>query len=267
MGGGADPAIVPRLFAYSAPQAMKMIREVVTKACYVAMDTEYPGVVARPIGSFTTSSDYQYQTLRCNVDLLRIIQLGVAFFNEDGSYMEDVPVWQFNFKFSLSEDMYAQDSIEILKQAGIDFEKHEEQGIEVSRFGELLVPSGLVLGDHVKWVSFHGSSDFGYLLKVLTCAPLPAEEDTFFDLLHTYFPATYDLKHVAIDFDKMGGLSRLAEDLKAQCITEGSDALLTAATFFKMVEVFFEGNVENAAKYSGQLYGLGNIVANVGQTD
>lgn len=257
------------VWATNLEETMKVIREVVTRGCYVAMDTEYPGVVARPIGSFTTSSDYQYQTLRCNVDLLRIIQLGVAFFNEDGSYMEDLPVWQFNFKFSLSEDMYAQDSIEILKQAGIDFAKHEEQGIEVAKFGELLVPSGLVLGDNIKWVSFHGSSDFGYLLKVLTCAPLPAEEETFFDLLHTYFPATYDLKHVAMDFDKVGGLSRLAEDLKVERIgtmhQAGSDALLTAATFFKMVEVFFDGDVDNAAKYSGQLYGLGNASASLGQ--
>lgn len=249
------------VWADNLDEVMKTIREVVQRNCYVAMDTEYPGVVARPIGSFTTSTDYQYQTLRCNVDLLRIIQLGVAFFHEDGTYMSDLPVWQFNFKFSLSEDMYAQDSIEILKQAGIDFATHEEKGIEVARFGELLVPSGLVLGDNIKWVSFHGSSDFGYLLKVLTCAPLPAEEETFFDLLHTYFPYTYDLKHVAMDFDKMGGLSRLAEDLQVERIgtmhQAGSDALLTAATFFKMVEVFFDGKVDNAAKYSGHLYGLG----------
>jgi len=99
-------------------------------------------------------------------------------------------------------------------------------------------------------------------LKVLTCSPLPAEEETFFDLLHTYFPYTFDLKHVAMDFDKMGGLSRLAEDLQVERIgtmhQAGSDALLTAATFFKMVEVFFDGKVDNAAKYSGHLYGLGN---------
>jgi hypothetical protein len=31
-------------------------------------------------------------------------------------------VWQFNFRgFKLSEDVYASDSIELLKQSGIDF--------------------------------------------------------------------------------------------------------------------------------------------------
>lgn len=267
---GLPPDVEIRdVWASNLEESMKIIREVVQRKCYVAMDTEYPGVVARPIGSFSTSTDYQYQTLRCNVDLLRIIQLGVAFFHEDGTFMSDVPVWQFNFKFSLGEDMYAQDSIEVLKQAGIDFPKHEEMGIEVARFGELLVPSGLVLGENIKWVSFHGSSDFGYLLKVLTCSPLPAEEDTFFDLLHTYFPSTFDLKHVAMDFDKMGGLSRLAEDLQVERIGKmhqaGSDALLTAATFFKMVDVFFDGKAENTTKYSGQLYGIGNSMASLGQ--
>ena len=40
--------------------------------------------------------------------------------------------WQFNFKFSLTEDMYAQDSIDLLKDAGIDFAMHESDGIDVT---------------------------------------------------------------------------------------------------------------------------------------
>ena len=42
---------------------------------------------------------------RCNVDLLKIIQLGLTFFNKDGEMPEGVCTWQFNFKFNLSEDM------------------------------------------------------------------------------------------------------------------------------------------------------------------
>ena len=51
--------------------------------------------------------------------------------------------------------MYAQDSIDLLSKSGIDFKKHDEQGIDVETFGELLISSGLVLLDNVKWVSFH----------------------------------------------------------------------------------------------------------------
>ena len=53
------------------------------------------------------------------------------------------------------EDMAAPDSIELLKTSGIDFKRNEEEGIDVEYFGELLVTSGLVLFDHIKWISFH----------------------------------------------------------------------------------------------------------------
>jgi hypothetical protein len=45
---------------------------------------------------------------------------------------------------SVQEDMYAQDSIDLLKEAGLDFARHEESGIDVQYFGELMVTSGLV---------------------------------------------------------------------------------------------------------------------------
>ena len=64
-------------------------------------DTEFPGVVARPIGSFRGSSDYHYQTLRCNVDLLRIIQLGLTLADEKGELAPGVCTWQFNFRFNI----------------------------------------------------------------------------------------------------------------------------------------------------------------------
>ncbi len=35
----------------------------------------------------------------------------------------------------------------------------------------------------VKWITFHSGYDFGYLLKVLTCQPLPKTEVAFFELL------------------------------------------------------------------------------------
>jgi CCR4-NOT transcription complex subunit 7/8 len=47
--------------------------------------------------------------------------------------------------------MYAQDSIDLLKNSGIDFHKFERDGINVHDFGELLITSGLVLNDDIKW--------------------------------------------------------------------------------------------------------------------
>lgn len=55
-------------------------------------------------------------------------------------------------EFRLSEDMYAQDSIELLKNSGIDFACNEARGIDVLQFGELLMSSGIVLNDEVEFL-------------------------------------------------------------------------------------------------------------------
>ena len=111
--------------------------------------------------------------------------------------------------------MYAPESIELLTKSGINFKKHEEYGIDVEQFGEVLISSGLVLLDDVKWISFHrwvwqlrlksiflrswGSGyDFGYLLKLVSCAPLPPNEDEFFDLLKIWFPCIYDISESSV---------------------------------------------------------------------
>ena len=58
-------------------------------------------MVAKPIGEFRSASDYQYQLLKCNVNLLKLIQLGVTFYNEQGEKAPGMSTFQFNFKFSL----------------------------------------------------------------------------------------------------------------------------------------------------------------------
>ena len=119
-------------------------------------------------GEFKSSADYQYQLLRCNVDLLKIIQLGVTFLDEKGTLPEGITTWQFNFKFNLTEDMYAEDSVDLLQNSGIQFEKHEQEGIDPMLFAETMLVSGLVLIPNVRWLSFHSGYDFGYLINLLT---------------------------------------------------------------------------------------------------
>lgn len=90
------------VWRHNLEEEFRTIRQIVQKYHYVAMDTEFPGVVARPIGEFRSAADYQYQLLRCNVDLLRIIQLGLTFMDDDGKTPNGFSTWQFNFKFNLS---------------------------------------------------------------------------------------------------------------------------------------------------------------------
>ena len=43
------------------------------------------------------------------------LQLGVTFLDEKGNLPEGITTWQFNFKFNLTEDMYAEDSVDLLQ--------------------------------------------------------------------------------------------------------------------------------------------------------
>jgi len=61
----------------------------------------------------------------------------------------------------------AEDSVDLLQNSGIQFEKHEQEGIDPIAFAELMLMSGLCLMDNVKWLSFHSGYDFGYLVSVL----------------------------------------------------------------------------------------------------
>jgi hypothetical protein len=70
-------------------------------------------------------------------------QLGLTFCDAQGRLpLVDgfFCVWQFNFReFNVHEDVYAQDSIELLRHSGIDFKAHNERGIDVHKFGELIM--------------------------------------------------------------------------------------------------------------------------------
>ena len=39
--------------------------------------------------------------MRCNVELLKLIQIGITLADDDGNYPQDVSTWQFNFRFSV----------------------------------------------------------------------------------------------------------------------------------------------------------------------
>jgi CCR4-NOT transcription complex subunit 7/8 len=205
-----DDSRIRNVWKHNLAQEMAMLRHLVEKYPYIAMDTEFPGIVARPIGQFTTKADYHYQTLRCNVDLLKMIQLGVTLFKSDGSLPPSDPpspvkfpsmpnstapyTWQFNFKFSLDSDMYAHESTAMLSKAGIDFDRHAKQGIEPEAFGALLISSGMVLDPDVHWISFHSGYDFAYLMKLMICKPLPDDESEFHAYLDKFFPSLFDIK-------------------------------------------------------------------------
>jgi hypothetical protein len=129
--------------------------------------------------------------------------------------------------------------------------------------------SGICLNPNVKWITFNGGADFGYLLHSLSGQDLPNEESKFHTLLQTYFCNYFDIKEMKRDIDFLGGgLSKVAKELEVERIgtthQAGSDSLITCMVFFKLVEVYrnwwkgadLEAQLDR--KFNGILYGLGN---------
>lgn len=227
-----------------------------------------------------------------------MIQLGITLFSPKGeipppdatdtngqplgnSLVPAPCTWQFNFRFSLEEDMYAQESTAMLAKAGIDFSTHDKNGIDPLEFGALLISSGLVLLDDVHWVSFHSGYDFGYLMKIMLCQALPENEEEFHKLLNIFFPSLYDIKYlmkhagrnqavndspltpaaaqILTNLGQKSGLQDIADELGVKRVgiahQAGSDSLVTGEIYWKMRQLVFNGKIDDS-KYSGQIWGL-----------
>jgi len=259
---------IMNVWASNLQEAMSLVADLIEDYPYIALDTEFPGVVARPRNSFKHWLGYGYRLVADNVNMLKLIQLGLTLFNEKGETpfscgSTRFSTLQFNFRFNVERDMFAPDSVELLVRSGIDFAVLQKDGIEHAVFAEMATMSGLVLNDDVRWICFHGAYDFGYLVKTLCSRNLPNKEADFLYLLHKYFPFVYDLKVLLrnVHSIKGGGLQALATALKVERVGRnhqaGSDALLTGNVFFKLREDFFE-QLMDEKKYLNTLYGLGN---------
>jgi len=208
---------------------------------YIGMDTEFPGTV---FSIKNMCDDFYYKSLKTNVDNLKLIQLGITLTNERGEYPKNYPyhTWQFNLKFDKNVDKYHPSSINLLKQSGIDFEKLKNRGIDHNLFSQYLMTSALVLNPEIKWISFQGSYDFGYLLKLLLGTELlPESEEVFVESLNLYFVNFYDIRMLVKGYQNMqGGLNRLAEQLNVQRLgmihQAGSDSMITSDVFFKLIQ-------------------------------
>lgn len=165
------------------------------------------------MGQFTSKTEYHYQTLRCNVDLLRALQVGLTPFTSEGElvhpncpeaingsgYMNGFPApctWQFNFRFSPETEMIPEHQFEMLSDGATDFALQEKQGIDPEEFGALLITSGLVLTDDVHWLSYHSGYDFAFLTKMLLNQVMPDDEEEFLMYNRLFFPQLYDIKYL-----------------------------------------------------------------------
>ncbi|KII62757.1 CCR4-NOT transcription complex subunit 8 [Thelohanellus kitauei] len=228
----------------------------------VAMDTEYPGNVVTVPSNNKDRNYYTYTNVAANVNLMKLIQLGFSFFDENGDQPQQATTWQFNLKFSLISDMSSDTSINMLMEHGFVFDQYAEHGIDHNVFTELLYYSGLLMNPEIRWITFHGIPDFCYLIKMLINTHLPHQEDSFTPLLNTFFPRVYDLKYMMRDCRNInGGLETICSQLqiyrRGGMHHAGSDSFMTGVVFFVMHERFFEDQI-NEEKYCGRLFSCEN---------
>ena len=232
------------------------------KEIFVGMDTEFPGIVSNL--NYITN-DFYYKNMKLNVESTRLIQLGLTLTDKNGNKPKDIEcnTWQFNFQFDIENDKYSQESINLLKHSGINFQNLKNNGIKPEKFLTSFIRSGLVLNPKVKWISYQGSYDFAYLLKILRNEKFPENEKKFIENLKIYFPEFYDVKMLTKDNEEYfhGGLSRLIYKLgierKGINHQAGSDSIATIEAFHKLIS----DNSINKTKlnqYKNVLYGIGS---------
>ena len=247
-------------------EQIKYIGDLLDEYNYIGMDTEFPGTVFH-VENMT--EDFYYKSLKKNVDKLKLIQLGITLTNDKGEYPNNSPyhTWQFNLEFDKDTELYKDESMDMLKKCGINFDKLKKKGIKHNIFAQYFMVSNLVLNPDVHWVSFHGSYDFGYLLKLLINSDLPQTEDEFVNKLNLYFINFYDIRVMVKDNDNLfkKSLKRLAEMLEVrregQEHQAGSDSMVTIDVFFKLKKkgLISETKIQEVKNI---LYGVGMGQAN-----
>ncbi|GFY90149.1 polynucleotidyl transferase, ribonuclease H-like superfamily protein [Actinidia rufa] len=196
------------------------------------MDTEFPGVIFRP-GTEKhqyshLSPTFNYRLMKANVDALNLIQLGLTLSDPYGNLPDfGTPfshIWEFNFSdFNLDSDYQNPESITLLKNQGIDFDRNRQEGIDSQVFASILVRAGL---------SF----------------PIPNSPSLGSPSTVYFGGSVLDMKHVIKYCDGLyGGLERVAKALDVDRVAgkshqAGSDSLLTMKTFLKLRDLYFNGD-------------------------
>lgn len=258
----AKPKLIKNVWKYNIEKEMTKISNLIDEGySYVAMDTEFPGIVYNYVIDNKTP-EMGYRILKMNIDNLKLIQVGVSLAKENGTKPEGCDTWQFNLNFDVNKEKSHPESINLLKEAGIDFEELIEHGIDPNMFSDLLMSSGLVINPDVYWITFHGAYDFSYLLKVLINDVLPQTSEQFMNYLKHIFPNVYDIKTMINEIEqwKNYSLSKLGYDLNIQRTGHqhqaGSDALLTLELFFEIQRSKFKEGIPT--KYVNKIFGITN---------
>ncbi|KAJ4837352.1 hypothetical protein Tsubulata_008331, partial [Turnera subulata] len=222
-------------------EELRMVHSALYKYNFLSVDTEFPGCLRRT--PRLAGDDVRYADMKYNVDNTRLLQLGLTLSDDGnrGAFMS----WEFNFAFDLGKESYNEDSVRFLKKNGIDFDKLRSDGINWDEFRQEFAAL-LPWHRNLTWVTFHGSYDLAYLLKLVTNnKPLPpALPDFTRDLPAILGGRIIDLKRSAqffhqlkngeLGLEELGRLLQVERPAGGGAHNAGSDSLLTALVFHRM---------------------------------
>lgn len=168
----------------------------------IAVSTTFPGTIfSAPPGTRRN----EYELIKRNVDSdMKLIQMSFTLSN--GGVVKKT--YQFNFSFNWKKDKRNPESIEFLKNRGIDFKRHATQGIQHDNFFWMFETSDL-LSKPLTWISFQGGYTYAYLWKYMKGCDLPEKEDGFMDFIREEFAVNYDVKSMMPLCGVKGGLKDL----------------------------------------------------------
>ncbi|MCO5557261.1 hypothetical protein L7F22_010822 [Adiantum nelumboides] len=99
-----------------------------------------------------------------------LIEVGLTLNNKQG----ELPVidgaytaWQLHLRdFDISKDWYFPNSIQLLMEAGVDFERNRREGIGLYTLSSLFLQHGLVFNKTIHYICYQGDMDLlAYLVK------------------------------------------------------------------------------------------------------
>jgi CCR4-NOT transcription complex subunit 7/8 len=252
-----EPGGIREVWGSDVEEEFILISELAESYPFVSLDAQFPGLLAK--ARFSSDERERYHTQTFNMNLIKIVQIGLTLGNGDGQLATPYCTWQFNFKFNLAEDLHTPEAIASLQQAQYDFSKSERDGIDPADFAHLLLASGLVMNENVVWICFQGEFGFAHLLRMLSGRPLPSRESDFVVLFKQFFPHFYDVKVIMfVEEQTMCGLAEMAKTLRVKRYgiekQAGSESLVALMVFYRSMMTHFHGEMRQE-KFRNTLYG------------
>ncbi|KAK1686855.1 hypothetical protein QYE76_047703 [Lolium multiflorum] len=257
VGTGLGPAAkgrkleIRQVWAGNVDYEFWRIRQAAEMYPYVAMDTEFPGVVHCPSKPhFLLTPSERYAALKSNVDALHLIQVGLAF--------------------APSPDAPPAIAFEQPREPTRACTPRPESVTAPPRPRPRRAPRAPRCRPRLRaapraqaartW-AVHSAYDFGYLVKLLMGRKLPRTLPEFLGLVRVFFgEQVYDVRHIMGRCPGLrGGLDAVAAALGAQreagrAHQAGSDSALTWEAFRRVRQVYFAK--EGVRGFAGVLFGL-----------